>query len=131
MIWGAAANGKFSTKSCYNLLRPGDISPTDTQQWDAIWHLKGPYRLRHFICLVRHDRLLTKYAKMCRRFGDTASCDLCGACEDSIHVLRDCPFATDIWRVLIPPASNNEFFGTSLKPWIDWNLKTGPVQDLL
>ena len=55
--------------------------------------------------------------KMCRGFGgDTASCDLCGACEDSIHVLRDCPFATDIWRVLIPPAFNNEFFGTLLKP---------------
>lgn len=50
VILGAAANGKFSTKSCYNLLRPGDISPTDTQQWDAIWHLKGPYTLRHFIC---------------------------------------------------------------------------------
>ncbi|CAN1347607.1 Putative ribonuclease H protein At1g65750 [Linum perenne] len=60
-IWGLEGNGKFSIKSAYCLIR-NCTAEQDASLWNRVWNWKGPNKIRHFIWLVAHDRLLTNQA---------------------------------------------------------------------
>jgi hypothetical protein len=66
--------------------------------WHKIWKIKVPERVRSFIWMAMHDRLLTNSNKskmgICH-----AMCNYCGDVEETaIHVLRDCPTASNVWN---------------------------------
>ncbi|CAN1726177.1 Putative ribonuclease H protein At1g65750 [Linum perenne] len=96
--WGEEKNGKFSIKSAYNLIHdlPG-IQTTET--WRSVWRWKGPNRIRFFLWLATHGRLMTNSARQRRKMTDDASCSLCHGVDETIgHVLRDCRFAKEVWN---------------------------------
>ncbi|MBA0725306.1 hypothetical protein Golax_021902, partial [Gossypium laxum] len=42
---------------------------------------------------------------------------------DALHVLRDCPFANDIWNQVIPSNQHRWFFNGNLSEWLLYNLR--------
>ncbi|CAN1170687.1 Putative ribonuclease H protein At1g65750 [Linum perenne] len=96
-VWGEDAHGRFSIKSAYRLIcnRPASQYPN---AWKTIWGWKGPNRIRTFLWLAIQDKLLTNISRARRHMTTDASCPRCRIEEeDTIHVLRDCAFAREVW----------------------------------
>jgi ribonuclease HI len=90
--------------------------------WSKIWKLEVPERVRTFVWMVKHNRLLTNSLKsvmgLCH-----AMCLYCRDVEETIlHVLRDCPIAKEVWMQVLPVASRGIFFMGDLEGWIEFNL---------
>ncbi|CAN1176559.1 Putative ribonuclease H protein At1g65750 [Linum perenne] len=109
-VWGASSDGKFSIKSAYNLIH-NQLESLAPDFWSSVWCWRGPNRIKFFLWLVIHGRLLTNVARQKRKMTDNASCPLCDNTEETIeHVLRDCRFATEVWRHVSD-------FDTSVSQW--------------
>ncbi|CAN1787197.1 Putative ribonuclease H protein At1g65750 [Linum perenne] len=89
-VWGAETNGKFTIRSAYNLLSDLENEP-DVDVWASIWKWRGPHRVKHFLWLASHGRLLTNNERHRRHLAQDASCAFCNHPDESLsHVLRDC-----------------------------------------
>lgn len=78
--------------------------------WSKIWWLEVHDKLRCFMWLLGHDRLLTNFDKSLKGLGG-AECRLCGSVkEDTMHVFRDCPKALQLWRNKILESIKSDFF---------------------
>ncbi|KAA3486519.1 non-LTR retrotransposon transposase [Gossypium australe] len=76
-----------------------------------LWKIPGPQRVKHFIWVIIKKRLLTNSERVRRGIAQDATCHLCGHIkEDTLHVLRDCPFAREIWHNIIPANHLGSFF---------------------
>ena len=76
-----------------------------------IWKWRGPERVKTFLWLAMHDRLLTNVERVRRQITDIDMCEKCFLeKENTIHVLRDCPFATWIWMNKVKQANWDTFF---------------------
>ncbi|CAN1193376.1 Putative ribonuclease H protein At1g65750 [Linum perenne] len=95
--WGSENHVKFSIKSAYALITD-TVRRQSEELWKVICRWKGPNRIRHFLWLAGNDRLLTNDQRTRRNFASDPMCPRCpGQVEDSIHVLRDCSFAKEVW----------------------------------
>lgn len=50
------------------------------------------------------------------------------AVEDLLHVLRDCPYATQLWRQLVPLQYRRTFFAARWKQWFRYNCASNKKQ---
>ncbi|KAF7831789.1 putative ribonuclease H protein At1g65750 family [Senna tora] len=125
-IWKHSRDGNFTVKSCYNsMVRMGVADRSNI--WNSIWKLQVPQRIRSFMWLCSHDKLLTNAERFRRKI---SSQDLCGRCgtksEDTLHAVRDCTKVKNIWLRLVKPCFWPEFFNVKLREWIalnfSWNL---------
>ena len=68
--------------------------------------------------------LPTNYHRFSRHVSDNPTCSRCDLSiyETSLYVLRDCPIASDFWHRLIDAEIFPEFYTSSLKTWMLWNL---------
>jgi hypothetical protein len=89
---GSGANQfKFFVAIMYELLCNFDLEIVD-DVWMQIWKLNVPERVRSFMWLLRHDRLLTNFNKSKMGLGH-AMCSHCRDIEEtSLHVFRDCHY---------------------------------------
>ncbi|PPD67017.1 hypothetical protein GOBAR_DD36106 [Gossypium barbadense] len=65
-----------------------------------------------------------------RRRGMTneSFCTRCGESSGTaLHAVRDCHFATRIWRDIVPAATQISFFATSIDNWLLWSLTRGDI----
>ncbi|CAN1297777.1 Putative ribonuclease H protein At1g65750, partial [Linum perenne] len=84
-----------------------------------VWSWQGPNRVKHFLWLVAHNRLLTNAERQKRHMTDNGCCRLCPTrSEDSLHVLRDCKLAQSFWRDFLPPPALASFFSGNLQDWL-------------
>ncbi|CAN1153952.1 Putative ribonuclease H protein At1g65750 [Linum perenne] len=58
LAWGLEPDGAFSVRSAYLMVSENDADPID-QVWRHIWKWNGPNRIKHFLWLASHKRLLT------------------------------------------------------------------------
>ncbi|KAK8572479.1 hypothetical protein V6N12_028532 [Hibiscus sabdariffa] len=56
--WRSKMNRHISTKSCYAVLDRGDLREAAID-WKILWKLTDPQRVKIFIWLALHQRLLT------------------------------------------------------------------------
>ncbi|CAN1186551.1 Putative ribonuclease H protein At1g65750 [Linum perenne] len=121
IIWGPDPRGKFTLKTAYEILASKDHH-MDQDIWRTIWRWNGPNRVKHFLWLVAHNRILTNAERQRRHLVDVATCQRCrGGFEDTLHVVRDCQLAREVWALFIPPELSSHFFSDTLQVW----LKTG------
>ncbi|CAN1795223.1 Putative ribonuclease H protein At1g65750 [Linum perenne] len=117
-IWGLEMNGKFSVKSCYSMIV--ELQNVDNQPniWKKVWNWPGPNRIKHFLWLVSHKRILTNAERFQRHMGNSGLCPCCSNEEESIlHTLRDCCRAKDVWNRLIPRRDQAAFFSSDFDEW--------------
>ncbi|CAN1853756.1 Putative ribonuclease H protein At1g65750, partial [Linum perenne] len=118
MIWGPDPRGKFSISSAYEILASGQNSP-DHNLWKKVWNWQGPNRVKYFLWLVAHNRLLNNAERQKCHMTDSGCCRLCPTMiEDSLHVLRDCKMVQSFWRDFLPPPAIASFFSGNLQDWL-------------
>lgn len=72
---------------------------------------------------MKHARLLTKDARVCKGMGSYVSCITCGYVVGSvIHIITDYLAAKIIWLSLVPSEYMQVFFQSSISDWIEGNL---------
>ncbi|CAN1799142.1 Putative ribonuclease H protein At1g65750 [Linum perenne] len=119
ITWGLERDGRFSIRSAYLLVTEEESAALDPI-WRLIWRWKGPQRIRQFLWLVAHNRLLTNSERHRRHLAEIGSCQVCPGHEESVlHVLRDCPLASATWELLALSSGDQTFFQTPLLPWIE------------
>ncbi|CAJ2673373.1 unnamed protein product [Trifolium pratense] len=92
-------------------------------KWDHIWKLQVAERIKYFMWLVQHNRLLTNSTKAKMNLGH-AMCNFCRNMEETIlHALRDCALVKQMWLSIIPFKARSSFFGGDLEQWVQYNLR--------
>lgn len=76
--WNEEASGEFSISSAYDIVVNVE-EPIEAAKWNSIWKLKVPNRIRTFLWLVRHGRILTNSNRVKRGVLD---CDKCWCCNN-------------------------------------------------
>ncbi|KAJ8442545.1 hypothetical protein Cgig2_026487 [Carnegiea gigantea] len=90
LVWDGASSSRFSIKFALTLIHE-DILKVRDRVWQFIWKLKALQRLRFFLWLVAHDRLMTNTNRVSGGLADDSRCKGCLLKEeDAIHLLRDC-----------------------------------------
>ncbi|KAF7833342.1 non-LTR retroelement reverse transcriptase-like [Senna tora] len=116
-------DGKFSTKSAY-LYLAGQQDQEEERVWNLIWKWRGSERIRYFLWLCAHDRLMTNEVRKKRNLTENDTCSRCRKGSESlIHMLRDCEKVRTVWMRLINPCHWQNFFQTSHVEWITMNLR--------
>ncbi|CAN1860132.1 Putative ribonuclease H protein At1g65750 [Linum perenne] len=124
-VWGLEGVGRYSVKSGYLLLTDmRDGIGTTGSKWKSIWDWPGPNKIRHFMWLVAHNRLLTNKERKRRHLTDNDTCSCCGTMVETIdHILRSCPIANEVWRKIAPINLFPSFFNTNFDVWWNDNMK--------
>ncbi|CAN1215673.1 Putative ribonuclease H protein At1g65750 [Linum perenne] len=118
MIWGPDPKGRFSIKSAYEILAT-TRGPPQQNTWKHIWRWQGPSRIKHFLWLAAHNRLLSNEERLRRHMTDRDDCHRCpSVSETSLHILRDCNLAKSVWTSLLPPDHVANFFVGDIHDWI-------------
>lgn len=121
LIWKHDKRGCFSMQSWAHLL-----NVNSAMQWDFqfIWKLKLPPRVILLMWKLGHGKLLTNVVRLKWGVSSHDRCPLCfSASETLLHLFRDCPFATEIWRQLPIPHSAQFSSGNSFAGWLKANLQ--------
>jgi hypothetical protein len=113
--------GCFSIAKMYHALCDFDVHTIDLV-WHQIWRLNVPERVRAFVWMVKHDRLLTNERKHQMGLGSDL-CDFCRDCtETTIHVLRDCKLVRNLWISLVDVSLQYHIFTCDLNDWFAINV---------
>ncbi|KAA3474835.1 GTP cyclohydrolase 1-like [Gossypium australe] len=122
IIWASSGSGSFSIRSAYWASKESSWRPRN-DIWKSIWRYQGPHRVRLFLWIVANQRLLTNSERTRRGIGQSNACPRCGhACEDIMHVLRDCTTAKEAWILVVPLEKHSRFFSEPLQSWLTSNL---------
>ncbi|CAN0856366.1 hypothetical protein LINGRAHAP2_LOCUS6476 [Linum grandiflorum] len=67
---------------------------------------------------------MTNCERYRRHLALSADCQTCPGFQESVlHVLRDCPVASALWKALLPPNQWHDFFSASAEDWWWGNLQ--------
>lgn len=103
--------------SAYNIATNDIGSTVEAAKWNKIWKLKTPNRIKTFIWLVRHGKILTNNCRRSRGLTDDDRCWNCpNEVEDIDHVLRKCPRAMEIWATVL----SNHYVAYLSRPLLEW-----------
>lgn len=121
IVWCPSSSGDFTVASYYKHFTCPQDRPRQ-HIWRLIWKLQVPERIRNFTWLAAHGRLTT--SDIVSKWDHTSGlCHLCSQeREDQTHALRDCPYASQIWRNLLPRHCWSKFFREDKKGWMRANL---------
>ncbi|KAE8699617.1 hypothetical protein F3Y22_tig00110576pilonHSYRG00048 [Hibiscus syriacus] len=120
--WRCNQDRSFMVKSAY-IVRHGEVIGPSNRIWNIIHTFQSLPRIKLFMWLICHRKLMTNDERACRHFADDPSCSIYGAaCEDIDHVLRWCPATYQTWNDLIVP---NKMYSLSMdiSDWIAMNLQ--------
>ncbi|KAK7258703.1 hypothetical protein RIF29_24285 [Crotalaria pallida] len=129
LAWIADSSGCFSVKSAYSILmKPVTDNPSNpsnlNDNFNLLWKWEGPQRIRSFMWLLCHGRLLTNEERVKRGMGISNLCHRCNSAPETIlHMIRDCPMVKSFWRSLLHTNHSEPFFTDNLASWISMNLK--------
>jgi ribonuclease HI len=113
--------GEFSVSYAYNELCSFHVD-TSLNYWKKIWKLKVQERIRCFVWILHHNRLLTNSRLSMMHLG-SEFCYHCGdVVETALHVLRDCPLAVGIWLNMVGLHYRDKFFNANLQQWLNLNM---------
>ncbi|CAN1304300.1 Putative ribonuclease H protein At1g65750 [Linum perenne] len=116
-LWGMEPNGRFTIKSAYLLIK--DINGGgDNSLWKKVWQWEGPEKIKQFMWLVSHGKLITNEERRRRHIATDASCPECrDLCEDCEHVLRRCSLARQVWEAQLPEVLVGDNTNASFADW--------------
>ncbi|KAL6508356.1 hypothetical protein OROHE_021898 [Orobanche hederae] len=118
-------NGVLTCKSAYQALTKsggGDFED-GWGAWSWIWGTKCQAKLKHFMWLWNHGRLVTNMYLCFLGLREDPICSLCGECAEGIdHTLRSCAVAKTIWEAVVAPTQWIDFFSMEDAIWLKRNM---------
>lgn len=122
VAWAHSQDGMFSIKSAYNSLLPL-LDGGNEALWKKIWKWDGLPKIRTFLWLLSHNRLVTKSLLADRNILHSNLCVFnCGVAETISHCLRDCSLASGIWGMFVNVSLKEDFFAMDSREWVSSNL---------
>ena len=92
--------------------------------WLQIWKLKILQRIRIFLWLLMHGKMLTNVERMRRGFKSNPNCHCCvHEMEDLNHIFRDCNRAKSFWVHFSKEDFRKSAHILPFLDWICWNLE--------
>lgn len=96
-FWGASPSGRFTVSSAYKLLS-SDTKKNSSPNYEWIWRLRLPERVRFFIWLLLQNKLNTNELRMKKGMCSSANCSACNdSLESAEHIFRSFPYALFSW----------------------------------
>ncbi|CAL2267138.1 unnamed protein product [Prunus armeniaca] len=98
-IWQATSNGQFYVKTAYSTfyLDEGSVN----WKWDFIGKLHVPLKVKTFLWLLCHKKLLTNAQRLKRKLTNADVCPRCDCpLESCAHLFMDCAATLAIWNRL-------------------------------
>jgi len=109
-----------------------NFSEGDDPLWQVIWKCPTTSKLRFFLWLVGHEKIMSNVHCFLRGLTNSSKCKDCpGLDEDGLHILRDCKHAVPLGRELVPHTQQQLFFTLPLKNWLVTNLTPLRVWELI
>lgn len=99
-VWPSNSLGQFSASSSYHLFA-GFNGFEEQDIWNKVWKLQVAQRVRSFVWLIVHDRLLANQRKHRMRLGDDCYNHCLNVPESTLHALQDCLLASYLWKSLV------------------------------
>jgi hypothetical protein len=96
VIWHLSPSGLYSVQSMYYKLSQGASVAFHNDVWEA----RVPLKIKIFAWLLILDRLPSSLLVAGRNGPASGACALCGAPEDSSHILFSCSMARFAWSAL-------------------------------
>ncbi|CAN1142459.1 Putative ribonuclease H protein At1g65750 [Linum perenne] len=123
--WGLEGMGKYTVRSGYALITENQSDNTaENERWKTIWNWQGPNKVRHFLWLMGHNRLLTNNERRRRHLADSDLCPICNEESETVeHCIRGCTLATEVWKELIPSHLFRDFMAAPFEEWWRTNLQ--------
>lgn len=114
--WKGSRRGEFSIKYAMDIMRD-DLPPQPCGKWDLAWRAPVQQRIRVFLWLLFHERILCNTNRVDRHLTKDPRCVRCTTNSDEIllHLFQDCPAARAIWASLGGPAKSPNFFSANLQ----------------
>lgn len=126
--WLADGSGTFRIRSSLKLLCSTEENIAVNWKW--LWKLRLPQRIKMFLWLILHSKVLTNAERFRRPMSPNAGCALClGDVEDLEHILRNCPKAKEVWHDLHVYGVMDLAGEESFQQWLQQNLRL-PRDDL-
>ena len=101
LIWGLTADGEYSVKSGALLAQELVSSELDTVEYNWIWHLTIPPKIKNFLWKACNDGLPTKIRLEKSHVFLPQQCVFCSNAGESIgHLCFACPFTADFFSHL-------------------------------
>lgn len=107
LVWARCKDGKYSVKDGYkerlklsseSQIGVGCSSPVSKELWKALWKLKVPPEVKHFLWKACSAALPTKENLFKRKCAAVSTCQLCNEhCETVEHLLFFCDWAKRAW----------------------------------
>ncbi|XP_031116600.1 uncharacterized protein LOC116020256 [Ipomoea triloba] len=117
-FWNPEASGKFSISSAYFLIKGYQTNLQD-HIWKKIWNLEVPNKLKTFLWIAMHDRVMGNAERKRRGLTLEGCCDLCpGHLESADHILRSCSRAKEIWLAYASREQRSKWRHLDFRRWI-------------
>lgn len=114
LYWRGSTSGRFSIKHALTLIRNEEDSAKDPK-WELAWKAPVQQRVKIFLWLALHDKLLCNANRLKRRLTEDPGCQRCNHNEETLlHLLRDCPTSRHIWQSVGGSANYPSFFTGTL-----------------
>lgn len=94
LAWRWDTTGLFSVKSLYKFLNHRGIVHAHAMLW---WNLPLPPKIRIFMWLTFHNRILSKVNLRQRGWEGDTTCPFCTQEETVKHLFLQCPVAKQLW----------------------------------
>lgn len=122
--WKGSKTGGFSIRYAMQLMREEDPI-LKHPKWELAWKTPVQQRVRTFLWLILHNRLLCNANLMKRQILEDPRCKRCNLNEDEtlLHLLRDCPTARHIWQSVGKSVNYPSFYSGNLEEWMIKNLQ--------
>ena len=97
IAWFPTVNREFTLNSAYFSLCKNNMLDKNKLN-NLMWKVRVLQRLKTFLWLVVNDALLTNFSRLKKRLGANDLYPMCGIySETTLHILRDCEIAKDMW----------------------------------
>lgn len=123
VAWNHSPNGVLTVKSAYESMSPNFVHSSDVI-WKKLWKWDGVPKIRSFLWMMLHNRLVTRSLLVDRRIINSNLCIFyCGVAEDLIHCLRDYQRAKGVWDWFVKDSLAGQFFEMPVEDWILSNIQ--------
>lgn len=110
LVWNHPNDIDFTVKSAYKELVK-DEQVKSEKHWDWVWKWPGSQRIRTFLWLCAHNKILTNTQRKKMNLTTDGLCPICRTEEETVtHVLRDCHASQKVWKMLVKPRFWPMFF---------------------
>ncbi|CAN0915634.1 Putative ribonuclease H protein At1g65750 [Linum grandiflorum] len=124
MAWGLETSGKITIRPAYLMLKALKEEVSESC-WKHVWQWQGPNKIRNFLWLASHDRLLTNEERGRRHLTTQVLCSFCSShVESCAHVLRDCTFARQFWSRVLPQSIVETELSKDWSVWLDEHIRS-------